>query len=133
MRDRAFLLWLAAAIVIPFLIVLAPIAAPALSDPPSVHRGTISTAEAGSYVGSYKTVEGLAEDVHVARSGSATFIDLDGQYPLQPFTAVIFDQSRVGDVSDLEGRIIDVSGTIRFYHDHPEIIVESRSQIVARR
>lgn len=133
MRDRAFILALAAAVIVPFLIVLLPVAAPALSGHPPLHPGAISTAQVRAYVGSNQTVEGLVEDVHVARSGRATFIDLDGSYPFQPFTAVIFDQASVGDVSDLQGKIIDVTGTVRMYRDHPEIVVDSRSQILPYR
>lgn len=130
-RDRAFLFALAAAIAIPFVIVLLPMAAPALSGSAPLDSGAISTGDARAHIGSWQTVEGVVEEVHTARNGSATFIDLDGIYPFQPFTAVIFEQSRVGDVSNLEGKNVAVTGRIRMYRDHPEIIVDSRSQILA--
>jgi len=139
--SRNFLLALAAVVIVPFLLVLLPGGSP---DAPSVAastepvapfaRNAISTEDAASHEGGYVTVEGFVREVHTARSGSATFIDLDGSYPFNPFTAVIFedDMSRVGDVSDLEGRMVDVTGTIRMYRGKPEIVVTSRSQIAAR-
>jgi hypothetical protein len=135
--SRNFLLALAAAVIAPFVLVLLPGGAP---DAPRVAAATvsapnaISTEDAAAHDGSFATVEGLVREVHIARSGSATFIDLDGVYPDNPFTAVIFDDdmARVGDVSDLEGRMVDVTGKIRMYRGRPEIVVTARSQIAAR-
>ncbi|HWA30172.1 MAG TPA: hypothetical protein VG867_03710, partial [Rhizomicrobium sp.] len=118
-----------AAIALPFAIVFFPLAAPALSGRAALEPGAISTADAPAHVGERVTVEGVVEEVHVARNGSATFLDFDGVYPFQPFAAVIFDQSRVGDVSDLQDRTVAVTGTIRLYHDRPEIVVDSRDQL----
>lgn len=133
--SRNFLLALAAVVIVPFLLVLLPGATPGvpqLSAAPAPNA--ISAEDAAGHEGSVVTVEGIAREVHVARSGRATFIDLDGTYPNQPFTAVIFesDMARVGDVSDLEGRTVDVTGTVRMHDGHPEIVVSSRRQIAAR-
>jgi hypothetical protein len=59
--------------------------------------------------------EGVVSEVHTARSGKETFIDIGGTYPNQIFTAVIFAPSMaaVGDVSGLTGKTIDVTGTIQ--------------------
>ncbi|HSM94474.1 MAG TPA: hypothetical protein VLT91_00420 [Rhizomicrobium sp.] len=116
--SRNFLFALAAVVIVPFLLVLLPGATPGvpqLSAAPAPEA--VSTEDAAAHDGRVVTVEGIAREVHVARSGSATFIDLDGTYPDQPFTAVIFadDMARVGDVSDLEGRTVDITGTIRMY------------------
>jgi hypothetical protein len=134
--SRNFLLALAAAILAPFALVLLP-------NNPAPPRGiaaaeaalpsAISAADAASHVGESATVEGTAH-VHTARSGSATFIDLDGVYPDNPFSAVIFEDDRaaVGDVSAFEGRAVGISGEIQMYRDKPQIVVSSRNQIVAR-
>ncbi len=91
----------------------------------------ISPTEAASHVGEHATVEGVVSEVHTARSGKATFIDMGGRYPNNAFTAVIFERSMsaVGDVSGLEGKTGDVSGTITLYRGKPEIIVTARDQI----
>jgi DNA/RNA endonuclease YhcR with UshA esterase domain len=38
----------------------------------------------------------------------------------------------VGDVSDLVGRTVDITGEIRIYRGRPEIVISSRKQIAAR-
>jgi hypothetical protein len=133
--SRNFLLALAAAILAPFALVLLPDnpAPPSGIAAADAFASIISTADAASHIGEKATVEGTAH-VHVARNGSATFVDLDGVYPDNPFTAVIFEDrmAGVGDLSRFEGRIVDVTGQIRLYRNKPEIIVSSRNQIAAQ-
>ncbi len=134
--SRNFLFALAAVVIVPFLLVLLPGGAPGV---PSLSAATmaphaISAEDAAAHDGSLVTVEGIAREVHVAHSGRATFIDFDGVYPDQPFAAVIFedDMANVGDVSDLEGKTVDVTGKIQMYRGMPQIVVTSRSQLAAR-
>ena len=100
----------------------------------SATPGTIPPEQAASHVGKAVTVEGTVSEVHAARSGSATFIDMGGAYPGNAFTAVIFssDMAAVGDVSDLAGKTVDISGTIRLYRDKPEMVITVRDQIKVR-
>jgi len=93
--------------------------------------GTISPEDAGSRVGQAVTVEGEVTEVHTARSGSATFIDMGGEYPNEAFTGVIFasDMGAVGDVSNLDGKTVDINGEVREYRGMPEIVISSRRQI----
>jgi DNA/RNA endonuclease YhcR with UshA esterase domain len=91
----------------------------------------IPAASAGSHVGQSATVEGVVSEVHTARSGKETFIDIGGNYPNQIFTAVIFapNMAAVGDVSGLTGKTVDLTGTIQSYQGKPEVIITSRAQI----
>lgn len=100
----------------------------------SSYAGTISPEQAGSHIGQLVTVEGVVTEVHTARSGSATFIDMSGIYPNNAFTGVIFarDMAAVGDVSAFAGRTVDISGTVQLYRNRPEIIIRSASQIRAK-
>ena len=77
------------------------------------------------------TVEGVVSDVHHAASGRATFIDIGGRYPNNPFTAVIFsdDASKFPDVDTLNGKTVDVTGMIKNYKDRPEIILNDANQV----
>ena len=70
-------------------------------------------------------------EVHTARSGKETFIDIGGMYPNQTFTAVIFapNMAAVGDVSGLAGKTVDLTGTVQMYAGRPEMIITSRGQI----
>jgi len=94
----------------------------------------IPASAASSHAGQSVTVEGVVSEVHTARSGKETFIDMGGAYPNQAFTAVIFaaSMSAVGDVSGLTGKTVDVTGTIQMYGGKPEVIITSRAQIRAR-
>jgi DNA/RNA endonuclease YhcR with UshA esterase domain len=94
----------------------------------------LTPAEAASHIGQSVTVEGVVSEVHTARSGQETFIDIGGAYPHQAFTAVIFANSMaaVGDVSGLVGRTVDITGTIQKFEGEPEVIVSSRDQIRVR-
>jgi hypothetical protein len=96
--------------------------------------GAITADAAATHIGQTETVEGMVSDVHTARSGSATFIDMGGPYPVNTFTGVIFPDAAatVGDVSGLEGRTVDLTGTVRLYRGKPEIILQSARQIAVR-
>ena len=108
------------------------LATPACSRSPS--PGTIAPDQAGAHVGQNVTVEGTVSGVHTARSGSATFIDVGGEYPNNSFTGVIFagEMASVGDVTDLAGKKVDINGTVRLYRGKPEIVIDSRDQIKLR-
>jgi DNA/RNA endonuclease YhcR with UshA esterase domain len=91
---------------------------------------TISVTDVGTHVGQTVTVEGVVSGVYTARSG-VTFIDMGGPYPNNLFAGVIFseDMAKVGDVSGLTGKTVDLSGTIKLYKGKPEIILKSGDQI----
>ena len=134
--SRNFLFALAAAILAPFALILLPGNIPpprGIAVAEAALPAAISTTEATAHIGQTMTVSGIAH-VHVARNGSAMFVDLDGVYPDNPFHTVIFRSSmpEVGEVSDLDGKTVDVTGTIEMYRGKPEIVVTSRSQLAAR-
>ena len=90
----------------------------------------IPAADAASHVGQSATVEGTVSEVYTSRRGD-TFIDMNGTYPNETFSGVIFadEASAVGDVHSLENKTIRLTGTIQTYRGRPEIIVKSRGQI----
>ena len=100
----------------------------------SAWAAVVPPTAASSHVGQTATVEGLVSEVHTARSGKETFIDMGGTYPNQTFTAVIFERSMaaVGDVSGLTGKTVDITGAIQMYQGKPEVIITSRGQIRAK-
>jgi hypothetical protein len=106
---------------------LATIATPVLAQ-------TIPAAAARAHAGATVTVEGTVGDVHAARSGKVTFIDIGGRYPKNPLTAVIFaaDAAKFPDLPKLVGKTVDVTGAIRLYKGQPEIVLTSRDQIKAK-
>ena len=106
-------------------IVLALIAAPVLA------AEMIKPEEAPAHVGQIVTVEGTISDVHHAKSGRATFLNMGGRYPNNVFTAVIFadDASKFPDVDSLIGKTVGISGSIGVYKGRPEIILNDAAQI----
>jgi DNA/RNA endonuclease YhcR with UshA esterase domain len=91
--------------------------------------GAIAAANAADHIGRSVTVEGIVGDVHVA--ARAIFIDVDGSYPDEDFVGVIFpeDFDAFPNVTALQGKTVEISGTVRLYRGKPEIILRSASQI----
>jgi DNA/RNA endonuclease YhcR with UshA esterase domain len=107
-------------------LLFAAMAAPALAQTPP-----IAPAAAKDHVGEQVTIEGVVSEVHHAASGRATFIDIGGRYPNNPFAAVIFesDAGKFPNVDALDGKTIDITGRIRLYRGAPEIILNDPGQI----
>jgi DNA/RNA endonuclease YhcR with UshA esterase domain len=105
----------------------------ALTAIPAV-AATITPPEAKAHVGEIVTVEGIVSEVHHAASGKVTFIDMGGRYPNNAFAAVIFadDASKFPIVDSLEGKTVDISGSIRLYKGKPEIILNDPTQLKAK-
>ncbi len=85
---------------------------------------------AKNYIGKYETVIGTDSQVYHSRGGTC-FLDIDGDYPDNTFTAVIFksDVKKFKDIDEYEGKEIEVKGKIKEYKGKPEIILKSKSQI----
>jgi DNA/RNA endonuclease YhcR with UshA esterase domain len=100
----------------------------------SAQAETIAPSEAPNHAGQNVTVEGAVSDVDHAASGRATFIDMGGHYPNNPFAAVIFkdDADKFPDVDTLNGKTIDVTGLIRLYQGRAEIILNDPAQIKSK-
>ena len=89
--------------------------------------------EAAKHVGETATITDRVDGVHQSGKGNI-FLNMEGNYPNQAFTAFI-PSSSAGQFSQpqqYEGRTVSVSGKITLYHGKPEIIVNSRSQISAK-
>jgi len=94
---------------------------------------TIAPIDAVARIGQTVTVEGKVSDVHTGRSG-ATFIDIDGAYPDNAFTAVIFvgDLAKFPGVKALGGKTVAINGPVQLYQGRAEIIVKSAEQLKAK-
>jgi hypothetical protein len=85
--------------------------------------------EARAHIGKTRCIAGKI--VKVTRSGFTTFLNYCADYRVCPFQVVIFrgDLRHVGDVRQLEGRIIEISGEIKEYEGRPEIILKDVRQL----
>jgi len=92
-----------------------------------------STTEAKSHIGEYAEVCGKVYGVYHHRNGHL-FLNLDGRYPHQKMTVVIWKEYVDNfDSIRFKNRRICVQGRIRCYKGKPEIFLKSRSQLKMQR
>jgi len=90
----------------------------------------IKTSEAAAHIGEKVTVIGVLTDVHKTNS-KAMLWDFDGKYPGNPFTVYVAKQNTdvVPNVTPLIGKTLAITGTLKTYHDKPEIEVTDIKQV----
>jgi DNA/RNA endonuclease YhcR with UshA esterase domain len=89
----------------------------------------IGATEASKYYEETMIVTGKVAQVTVRPN--ITFINLDRSDPSSPFNAVIFPEytSTFGNVQELKGHDVEISGSVTEYRGKPEIILESTNQV----
>ena len=62
------------------------------------------------------------------------YLDFCEDYRLCTFTVVVFphDLKKIGDVRQLAGRVVEITGEIKEYDDRAEIVLESSKQLNSR-
>jgi DNA/RNA endonuclease YhcR with UshA esterase domain len=90
----------------------------------------ISFADARHYIGKSQCVSGTIFHVKEGSNG-VTFLDFCEDYEVCPFTVVVFsgDLRKIGDVRQLQGRSIQITGTIEEYDGRAEIILKNPRQL----
>lgn len=95
-------------------------------------QDTISTSQAKDFVGEYKYIKGDVQQITTAKKSEITYINFDGMYPNQTFTAVIFKDKK--DLFDLmifrKSDYVVIYGLIELYKEKPQIILKEASQLV---
>jgi len=119
---RAFGLALGFTLGLAFELALAPTAARAQ---------TIAPSDTPHHVGQTVTVEGVVSEVNTTDRSGVTFLDMGGHYPNNAFTAVILrdDAGKFPDVKTLEGKTINVTGTIKLYKGKTEVMLNDPGQL----
>src|SRR5215468_8401422 len=86
--------------------------------------------EAAQHVGEVKCVTGTVHRVRIGTKG-VHFVNFCEDQAACPFSVVVFpsDLADVGDVRRLEGRLIEIRGTVKLYDGRPEIILSRISQL----
>lgn len=86
--------------------------------------------EARHYLGKTRCVTGTIIHVKPGRNG-VTFLDFCDDYQVCPFTVIIFanDLRKVGDVTQLQGRSIQIRGKVEEYDGRAEIILRNSEQL----
>ena len=93
-----------------------------------------TTEEAIAHLGERATVCGTVYGGYYARHsrGKPTFLNLDGNYPHQKFTLVIWGRDRYKFHSperELKGQRVCADGVIGVYRGVPQIVLKSPSQL----
>ena len=96
---------------------------------PSKHD-CLPYAEASKHVGTTGCVSGTVFQVKEASSG-VTFLNFCRDGPVCPFTVVVFpgDLKKVGDIHELEGRQIEIKGTIQDFDGRAQIVLRRSGQL----
>jgi hypothetical protein len=90
----------------------------------------IAIAEAKKHVGETRCVTGKVLRVKEGDRG-VTFLDFCEDYLVCPFTVVVFpsDLKHVGDVRQLQGRMVEIHGPVKEYDGRAEIVLERAGQL----
>ncbi len=86
--------------------------------------------EAGQYIGETRCVSGKVLRVESGEKG-VTYLNFCEDYRTCPFSVVVFagDLKHVGDVRQLEGRVIEIHGPVKDYDGRAEIILSEARQL----
>jgi DNA/RNA endonuclease YhcR with UshA esterase domain len=90
----------------------------------------VSFAEASQHVGATQCVRGTVLHVEDGRNG-VKLLNFCQEAKACPFTVVVFpsDLKKMGDVHQLEGRQIEIKGTVQDYDGRAEIILRRSQQL----
>lgn len=96
----------------------------------SLASDCIPFTDAQNHIGDHRCVSGKVLRIEQGGNG-ATFLDFCDDYRVCPFTVVVFrgDLKDVGDVRQLAGRTIEISGDIKAYDGRAEIILREARQL----
>ena len=97
-------------------------------NPPK--QDCVSFAEAFTHVGTSQCVSGTVLHVEEGNNG-VTFLTFCKEARACPFTVVVFpgDRKKVGDIRQLEGRQIEIKGTIQDYDGRSEMVLRQTRQL----
>jgi hypothetical protein len=90
----------------------------------------VSFAEAGKHLGAAQCIRGTVLHVETGSRGT-TVLNFCQEAKACPFTVVVFpaDLKKMGDVRQLEGRQIEIKGTIQNYDGRAEIVLRRTQQL----
>ena len=93
-------------------------------------HGCVDFRQASTLLGRNGCVTGQVLRAYTSQSGN-TFLDFCQDYRSCPFTSVIFssDRPRFGDLTGIEGRVVEIRGAITNYGGRAEIVVRDPGQI----
>jgi len=108
---------------------IVPLASRAADATNSPAPAKIGAKAASEHYDQLLTVTGTVAQVSIRPA--IVFINLDQPYPDSPFAAIIHPEAtnQFGDLKALKGKAVEITGKIKNYHDHPEIIMDHSNQL----
>lgn len=102
----------------------------ALLLPPFLHADCIPITEARQHVGEEQCVTGKVLRIKHGSRG-VTIFDFCEDFRVCPFTVVIFphDLRGIGDVRQLQNRVIEIHGPVKEYDGRAEIVLQRLRQL----
>jgi hypothetical protein len=102
----------------------------ALFFPTLAVAGCIPFDQARNHLDETQCVTGKVIRVQAGASG-VHYLDFCEDYRLCTFTVVVFphDMRKIGDVRQLAGKVVEISGEIKEYEDRAEIVLENSKQL----
>lgn len=90
---------------------------------------SLKASETSSKIGSNALVTGYVADVVIREK--VAYLNFDGKYPKNTFTAVIFPDKfeLFGDLMSYKNKTVEVKGKIGQYSGKPQIILNNKNQI----
>jgi RecJ-like exonuclease len=95
----------------------------------SFSQDTVSTKDAGNYIGEVKVVRGPVAGIFKSNKGTV-LINFDEDHPNSTFVAVIKNTADISYSELKVGSILTITGKIEDYKGKPEIILTEQSQIL---
>ncbi len=99
----------------------------------AVFAKTVSIDNVGEYIGDEVRVCGKVYSVYFAKNskGQPTFLNIDGYYPNQKLTVVVWGiyKSRFSSLKNLKNKHICVKGYIEVYKNKFEIVLKNKNQL----
>ncbi|CAN5549368.1 hypothetical protein BH10BAC5_BH10BAC5_09180 [soil metagenome] len=93
-------------------------------------RSTLVTSEnVTSYTGKHVTLKGIVSQI--VQKNNITYINIDKKFPKNKFFAVIFSdkQHLFRKIDELEGKTVEIEGTVSIYKGKYEIILNDPAMI----
>jgi DNA/RNA endonuclease YhcR with UshA esterase domain len=93
-------------------------------------RDCVACAEAGKHIGTSQCIRGTVLHIEGGRNGTK-LLSFCKEARACPFTVVVFpaDLKKMGDVNQLEGRQVEIKGTVQDYDGRAEIILRRSQQL----
>ncbi len=84
--------------------------------------------QAAKHIGETRCITGKVIQISAGEDGDH-YLDFCEDHDSCPFSVVIYDLKKIGDVQQLAGRVIEIRGKVKEYDDRAGMILENAGQL----